>query len=207
MQEKEHRICSKRYYLKDRGQAGEGLPTDIFGRYVFPDDAEDIKAHRWFSNMPWDRLHTVRPPFVPRIRGAEDTHYFDESEPMEEWSDLHPSEASILAPEDVRNILCDFREIVQTTAIHLIAVPYDSSKLRQIHHQIDELGVISPEEKDVLKQFVRVYGRKERKRPRDRLLRDDNTKDVVMDVRKKTAFMGYTWRRMRPGEYTVPEWV
>ena len=53
----------------------------------------------------------------------------------------------------------------------------------------------------MLKQIVRVYGKKERKRPRDRLLRDGSTKDVAMDVRKANAFLGYTWRRMKLPEY------
>ena len=50
-------------------------------------------------------------------------------------------------------------------------------------------------------------GRKERKRPRDILLRDENTKNTVMDVRMETAFLGYTWRRMRPGGYMMPKWT
>jgi hypothetical protein len=59
------------------------------------------------------------------------------------------------------------------------------------------------EEKEMLKHFVRLYGQKERKRPRDILLRDQDLKEGVMDIRKKTAFMGYAWRRMRPGGYTA----
>lgn len=168
--------------------------------YVFPDDAEDIKAHRWFRNTPWDRLDTVRPPFVPQIDSAEDTHYFDESEPVMESTGSHPSYPG-LTPEDVRTILCDFRSSVQNLAIELVEEPYDPDKLRQIDRQIENQVTMAPEEKEVLRHFVRLYGKKKHKRARDRLLRDPEYKDVVMDIRKKTAFLGYTWRRMRPGGY------
>lgn len=200
IQDKETRLCSKRYQMKDRGQLDSGRNTDFFSRYVFGDDAEDIKAHRWFKNVPWDQLHTLSPPFVPRIDSVEDTHYFDESEPIEDWSESTPSPGG-LSPDDVKTILCDFREGVQIMAMQLVATPYDSAKLRTIDQQIDAIAALAAEEKEVLKHFVRLYGRKERKRPRDRLLRDEGTKNVVMEVRKQTAFLGYTWRRMRPEGY------
>jgi len=56
---------------------------------------------------------------------------------------------------------------------------------------------LSEEQKDYLKSFVRLYGRKEKKRPRDRLLRDGEIKGKVMELRKKGAFLGYTYRRIR----------
>lgn len=206
IQPKENRLCSKRYQMKDRSQSEPGRPADFAGRYVFPDDAEDIKAHRWFKNVPWDRLQTLSPPFVPRIFSPEDTHYFDESEPIEDWSESSPSTAG-LTPEEVRTILVDFRVSVQNLAIQLIGTPFDSSKLRTIDQEISSVEALETNEKDVLKQFMRLYGRKERKRPRDRLLRDENTKSLVMEVRKQTAFMGYTWKRMRPGGYVTSKWV
>lgn len=200
IQDKESRLCSKRYQMKDRGQLDSGRNTDFFSRYVFADDAEDIKSHRWFKNVPWDQLQHLSPPFVPRIEAIDDTHYFDESEPIEDWSESSPS-AGGLSPDDIKTILCDFREGVQIMAMQLVATPYDSAKLKTIDQQIDAIASLAGEEKEVLKHFVRLYGRKERKRPRDRLLRDEGTRNIVMDVRKKTAFLGYTWRRMRPEGY------
>ncbi|KAF7561124.1 hypothetical protein G7046_g3022 [Stylonectria norvegica] len=189
IQEKESRLCSRRYLMKDRGQLDGGRSADYYGRYVFPDDAEDIKAHRWFRNIPWDRLQTLTPPFIPHINGAEDTHYFDESEPIEDWSESYPSGAA-MSPEDVKEVLGDFRESVQDVAMQLVAVPYDSARLRKIDQQVEGTSMLAVEEKEVLKHFVRLYGRKERKRARDRLLRDKDIKEEVMDIRKKTAFMG-----------------
>ncbi|XP_044724811.1 kinase [Hirsutella rhossiliensis] len=183
IQEKEVRLCSK--------------------QFVFPDDAEDIKAHRWFKHFPWDRIHTISPPFVPNIASMEDTHYFDESEPIQSLtnSSCPPVEVT---PDDVRAILHEYRAFVQNMAIDLIMEPYDSTKLRGDDHKIDSTLRLTSNERKMLKQFIRMYGRKEPRRPRDILLRDGGTKDVVLEVRKKTAFIGYTWRRMRPGGYTLP---
>ncbi|KAK4136784.1 hypothetical protein BT67DRAFT_439801 [Trichocladium antarcticum] len=68
--DKEHRLCSKRYRMKDllssTSSTSSSLATpgagsssntphklrDFAGRYVFPYDAEDIKAHKWFRNIP-----------------------------------------------------------------------------------------------------------------------------------------------------------
>jgi hypothetical protein len=89
---------------------------------------------------------------------------------------------------------------IQVWALAAIATPFDKQRLRGLDMQIDGLeseGVPS-DDRTLLKHFVRTYGRRERKRPRDRLLRDRNTRRVVMDVRKRTAFLGYTWHRIRP---------
>ncbi|KAF6836875.1 hypothetical protein CPLU01_03456 [Colletotrichum plurivorum] len=50
-------------------------------------------------------------------------------------------------------------------------------------------------ERRVMKETVRRYGRKEHRRPRDKLLRDPETKAEVMRIRKQTAFLGYSWLR------------
>ncbi|KAK9786936.1 putative Protein kinase domain-containing protein [Seiridium cardinale] len=123
--EKEQRLCSKRY-------------RNFTGCAVYPHDAEDIKAHKWFRNIPWDRLHLISPPFVPRISSLEDAHYFDEDKPISDWSKSQPGTETEAMGEN---------------------------------------------------------GKKERKRPRDVLLRDRQTKETVMGIRKQSAFLGYTWTR------------
>ncbi|KAM0819553.1 putative Protein kinase domain-containing protein [Seiridium cardinale] len=132
--EKELRLCSKRY-------------QDFRGYAVYPQDAEDIKAHKWFRDIPWDRLHLISPPFVPHISSLADTHYFDEEEPISDWSESQASN--------------------ETT------------------------------------ETVRKNGNKERKRPRDRLLRDRQTKETVMEIRKRSAFLGYTWTRAAGREFAA----
>ncbi|KAK2589548.1 hypothetical protein QQS21_012773 [Conoideocrella luteorostrata] len=203
-QDKEIRLCSRRYQMKDRRQVDDRRYADVFGRHVFPDDAEDIKAHRWFKNFPWDRIHTLNPPFIPHITSLDDTHYFDESDHVTEPMASSETEPMDPKPEDVRWVLRECRPVVQNLAIELLATPYDSARLRSADRRIDRTFNITPDERKTLKTFLRMYGRKERKRPRDILLRDQNTKAIALSVRKKTAFMGYTWRRMRPGGYITP---
>lgn len=191
--------------MKDRGQLDAGRMTDFFGRYVFPDDAEDIKSHRWFKNVPWERLHTLSPPFVPHIHSPDDTRYFDESGSIDDMTDTIGKKTGI-SPNHIREILYEFRPSFQDLAIELVAEPYDTIKLCHIDQRIEMEPKVTATEKDVLKHFMRMYGNKERKRPRDRILRDEKTKDIALDVRKQTAFIGYTWRRMRPEGYMMPRW-
>jgi hypothetical protein len=205
IQDKEFRLCSRRYQMKDRCQMDNKRYTDVFGRHVFPDDAEDIKSHRWFKNFPWDRVRSISPPFVPHITSLDDTHYFDESDAFTE--PMLSSETELMDPtlNHVRWVLRECRPVVQSMAIELIATPYDSARLRSADKRIEKTFNLTPEERRTLKTFIRMYGRKERKRPRDIILRDQNTKAPAMDVRRKTAFMGYHWRRMRPGGYSRPD--
>lgn len=105
--------------------------------------------------------------------------------------------------EEAHNALHGLRRSVQVWALAAINTPYDAPRLRNLDGQIDDMVSLLPQERDLLKHFIRTFGRRDRKRPRDRLLRDRTTKKVVMEVRKKTAFLGYTWRRMRPLETTA----
>ncbi|KAM0225920.1 hypothetical protein ACHAPA_000452 [Fusarium lateritium] len=200
IQDKDIRLCSRKYQMKYRSPFEGPRATYYSGRYVFPDDAEDIKAHRWFKNTPWDRLQSMPPPFTPNLKSDDDAHYFDESEPLEEWSESIPSNI-FLNSEDVGELLFGFDSHVQQKAMELIKTPFDAAKLRDIDRDLDASKELQPIEKATLKQFVRFYGHKERKRPRDMLLRDRSTKKMSLAIRKETAFMGYTWRRMRPGGY------
>jgi hypothetical protein len=298
--DKKDRLSSRRYKLKDLtsaspsfagiasssravpGSSNHNAAKDFSGRYVFPNDAEDIKSHKWFRGIPWDHLHQIEPPFVPRIRSVDDTHYFDEEEEISDWSNSVPTDTSdettptmphgtvathshphhhhpvgpasnplaattattLLSPphapdsprfhnpaltpkptvpttalplpystlhpapilpthaphrpakeEEARLLLRGLRRSVQRWALAAIASPHDSAALLA---QIDALTGLDPVERARLRHFVRVFGRRDRKRPRDRLLRDRGTKGVVMEERRKTAFLGYTWRRIRP---------
>lgn len=96
---------------------------------------------------------------------------------------------------------------MQELAVRLTAAPYDYGKLGKVDNAIDSLDGIDMEEKQVLKTFIRLYGQKERKRPRDRLLRDPATRSIVTDIRKTTAFIGYSWQRSQVAQYIAPTWV
>lgn len=199
---KETRLCSRRYLTKEKARTNSKKPADATGHHVFPDDAEDIKSHRWFKNVPWDRMDSLTPPFVPQVRSPVDTRYFDESGSMDDMTDSEDEDESPSRElERAKELLKEFSPNFQNLAMELVAKPYDTVRLRSIDRQIDLSPKVSPTEKDVLKQFVRMCGVKEPKRPRDKVLRDEATRDMAMEVRKKTAFMGYTWRRTWPEGY------
>ncbi|RYP51925.1 hypothetical protein DL769_010744 [Monosporascus sp. CRB-8-3] len=245
IREQENRLCSRRYRYNpartdpapstSRARPGRGS-RDWAGRAVYPHDAEDIKAHKWFRDLPWDRLHQLPPPFVPQISSLEDTHYFDEEEPISDWSESHsessaasepPLEGEAVAPEEepvtlfgggpglpggslgarrnsnpqraaaMQTELAAFPSHVRPMLAHFVATPYDTARLKRMDQEVEGAAAHDPEACGRMKAFVRTFGRRERKRPRDRLLRDPKTKGVVLEVRKQTAFMGYTYRRRR----------
>ncbi|KAM7196148.1 serine/threonine-protein kinase [Naviculisporaceae sp. PSN 640] len=277
IQDKENRLCSKRYHVKDlltssasrpgqssavnlnvnnarsRQRQQQFSPRDLAGCYVFPNDAEDIKAHKWFRSIPWDHLHEIQPPFVPDLSGQDDTRYFDDDEDISDWSESESSErnyqnddcghgdpenastpldSSTCPPstsrrpppvpdhinvateeategrraagisqqkeQEARLALRGFWPSIQNWALDAISKPYDSNGLRELDAKIDGIPDLQIADRYMLKQFLRVFGRKERKRARDRLLRDRKTKGLVMEERKKTAFIRYAWRRIRP---------
>lgn len=43
---------------------------------------EDFRTHPFFKGVDWDRLHSVRPPFVPELSGPTDVRYFEEHQPV-----------------------------------------------------------------------------------------------------------------------------
>ncbi|KAH6660044.1 kinase-like domain-containing protein [Truncatella angustata] len=256
--EKESRLCSKRYQTNDQlrtssstSHAARHRHQDFMGRFVYPHDGEDIKTHKWLREIPWNRLHLVPPPFEPQISSLEDAHYFEEEEPISDWSEsqpgteteienesstalpsytsqvdgmvvdpnplamiapgvpamsvvppVRPSLAARMSPQkmaDMHAILATYPKPVRKVMSQYVNVPYDSMRLKRIHREIEHM---SPDGKGVeaLKEFVRNYGRKEKKRPRDRLLRDRQTKGTVLEIRKQSAFLGYTWTRMKGRE-------
>ena len=167
---------------------------DYSGRYVYAHDAEDIKCHKFFRGIDWQHLHLMNPPFVPNIRSTEDTHYFDEEDPISDFSEstLGPSPTI----ENIADALKPFKPSIQLLAAEFIEKPHNSITFRRFEKQIQNLD-ISDEQKTYLKEFGRLYGPKERKRPRDKLLRDLETAPRVLELRKRGAFLGYTYRRIR----------
>jgi protein-serine/threonine kinase len=197
IQEKSDRLCSKRYKIKHFASA---LNRDHAGRYVYPHDAEDIKSHRWFKDIPWDKIHLMTPPFVPAIKTADNTQYFDEEDPISDFSSSHDSAPGLSPPteDELEAALRCFNSEIKILARSYVMTAYDSTRLRKIEHEIDAF-CMGDEQKDYLRGFVRAYGRKEKKRPRDRLLRDKEVAKKVLEERKRGAFLGYSYRRIRRG--------
>ncbi|EGY21736.1 serine/threonine-protein kinase cbk1 [Verticillium dahliae VdLs.17] len=166
--------------------------------YVFAeDDAIDIKNHPWFQYLDWNHLHRMTPGFVPHLHASDDTRYFDEDEPVSDWSETVESEEPVISPHKMKRLLR--REGFCSRSIGsfmgYIATPFDTTRLRQIDQRIEGKAHFSEEDKHVLKYLVRKFGCKERKGARDILLRDPTTRRDVMNVRKQKAFVDYTWKR------------
>ena len=95
LQEKELRLCSRKYANNDftrKMVAGlhvrhfDKAHKDFRGHFVYPDDADDLKRHAFFNGIDWQNLHVTKPPFIPRVKNWEDTKYFDEEEPVSDMS-------------------------------------------------------------------------------------------------------------------------
>lgn len=179
LQEKEHRICSKKYKFNDHQHSkrmpGHLIPSradkhsrDYQGYYVYADDATDIKAHPFFHGLSWNRLHLSRPPFVPDVKSREDTKYFDEEEPI---SDVDDASSSSSVQENHHS--------EETAAAD------QSTQVDGPFAQRDDVGTKGKKDSK----------RKEKKRPRDRALRDKAVGRQVLELRKKGAFIGYTYQR------------
>jgi len=48
---------------------------------------EEIKAHPFFAGVDWDNLHRQKAPFIPQLKSATDTTYFDDYRLEEEGPD------------------------------------------------------------------------------------------------------------------------
>ncbi len=204
LKEKEQRLCSKKYMLNDYQHSkrvpGQLISTaankharDYQGHFVYPDDATDIKAHPFFRDVRWDRLHLLKPPFVPKIKSWEDTKYFEEDEPI---SDVDDSSSDSGAEEAM-----DPETLEQTVAAAYAKEP----KVGQTNWnptQGQTIDNITKEENERSQDIGEAKskdkkGKKEKKRPRDRVLRDKQVGRQVLELRKKGAFLGYTYRRPR----------
>ncbi|KAH7402378.1 kinase-like domain-containing protein [Phaeosphaeria sp. MPI-PUGE-AT-0046c] len=180
LEQRQDRLSSKRYrendwILRDKALgARRSRNLNTTGHIVYPNDAEDIKSHPFFRNIQWSTLHMTRPPFVPHVPGGQPiTKYFDDENEIMSASD-HLDSSSYEAVNELHFAAND--EITPT------AEPGRS--------------VTPPACEQIASSVQKVKRRKkEKKRPRDKLLRDPQIGRKVLELRKKGAFVGYTYRR------------
>ncbi|KAI9890573.1 MAG: hypothetical protein M1814_003771 [Vezdaea aestivalis] len=170
LQEQERRLCSVRYMSNDflfsqnsnnPVKAAKKNDPNYRGRHVYSDGASDIKTHPFFRGIDWRTLHQQPAPWIPRVKGRDDTRYFEDDEyPISDIDD----EATATCPDHsaVGNEICG--EMYGNDAADTLE---DAKKGRQ-------------EEK-------------EKRRARDRILRDPNVGHQVLEIRKKSAFLGYNY--------------
>ncbi|EFW21966.1 conserved hypothetical protein [Coccidioides posadasii str. Silveira] len=167
LQEKEYRLCSEKYILNDYVHSGR-IPGELLnypadktsrnyrGHYVYPDDAADIKNHPFFKAVRWDELHYRSPPFVPKVKAGDDTKYF-EGEQVSDAPD-GPSEASLEEVDRSRG---------QT--------PNNSGKTQLDGPSVGCKAAVNLQSKSLKKK-------REKKRARDKVLRDD--RDIAIGALK-----------------------
>ena len=214
LQDKEYRLCSRKYLANDfhrskRRDSSVGSDSEDSmqrghrGYFVFPDDASDIKGHPFFEGIDWQRLHLTKPPEVPKVKDCLDTRYFDQEGPISDVDDTSSSssvrERQMLAQEEFEN------QVVKAYEEEMAKAQYAG--------QVDEcrvLGdiVVAERMRRNAAGGVREAGvpnakqggasqAKEKKRPRDRILRDLSMATEALELRKVGAFVGYTYRRPR----------
>ncbi|RAK96095.1 serine/threonine-protein kinase [Aspergillus ibericus CBS 121593] len=184
--EKEHRLSSSKYRVNDSITFRLASKHPFYnmdprnrnyrGFYVYPNDATDIKNHSFFRCINWSEIHQSMPPFVPKVKSWEDTRYFDDA-----GYDHDPEDFSAASDADPLEEHSEAEERGERER-----EKGDPPRYQDINH------VLSPGSKPLVKN--RRKG-KDKKRPRDKLLRDRKVRMTVLEMRKKGAFLGYTYRR------------
>ncbi|GAB7347590.1 hypothetical protein MBLNU459_g4470t2 [Dothideomycetes sp. NU459] len=228
LQDKELRLSSRVYRLHDlrpSRRASANTPMQTFsGKHVYTNSAEEIKAHAFFAGIPWNDMHRISPPFVPRVRENQSiTKYFeDEHDILSEDSSSYAcmkakinSKASeneieaILGPnlhkwkteqrqrEKVELGMQDFPDDQFDYIKQNFGAGYEQWKALRTA-EVRNMQLQQGLDPDAFVAAAVKKPTKEKKRPRDKLLRDPEVGKKVMELRKKGAFLGYTYRRPKP---------
>lgn len=153
---------------------------NVASYYVYPNDATDIKIHPFFRGIRWQDLHLCQPPMVPRVRNWEDTRYFEEYKLANEVGENAASESEENAQ----------RPDQQPEDASPDAKAADPTEKPVIGEQ--SAGAVTTPAPN---KANAVDKKKEKKRPRDRILRDKQLNKTALAIRKNGAFLGYTYRR------------
>ena len=220
--DKEVRFSSRQYRHSEvrvgRRLSAASSATSPLARYVYANGAEEIKSHKYFHGIPWTQMHLVQPPFVPRVKENQSiTKYFEDEKDI--ITDDSSSFVSIVERLEMSGKVDDDR--ARTT----LGVHYERWKAEGILKEKRALGIEDCSDGELqrikehfgyefetwkaerMMQVDAEHGtvephpqrqKKEKKRARDKLLRDPTVGRGVMEIRKKGAFFGYTYRRPKP---------
>jgi hypothetical protein len=181
---------------------------------VYADDADDIKRHPFFRNIKWESMLERRPPFVPRVKDWEDTKYFDEEQISDiesgssvDLEDMKP-EIPTVVKVDVGSKTSHQHEdqhIIPSTALKLnvnepVINPESPGGERIGSLPIKDVPVAQPVLVD-----APVKQKKEKKRPRDKILRDAGTGRTAMKMREQGAFLGYAYQKPKAADEVIGE--
>ncbi|KAK4498546.1 hypothetical protein PRZ48_011204 [Zasmidium cellare] len=202
-------------------------------RHVYANGAEEIKAHRFFHGIQWTQHHLSQPPFIPRVKENQSiTKYFEEEKDiLTEESSSYDSIKEHIEKERLEDHACE-EQIAEALGHHYarwknerirkekcdlgiescsdgelqrikehFGVEYEKWKAERVVEVAEKRVELGIEVATPLKGA----GKKEKKRPRDRMLRDPEVGRRVLELRKKGAFFGYTYRRPKVVELRVEE--
>lgn len=208
--DREVRLSCRQYRQSEATRMGRrpSNPTTSQPKHVYSNGAEEIKSHEFFRGINWSQMHVRSPPFVPRVRKDQSiTKYFeDEKDIVSEESSMY---ASIQAQQsdEKDDDLCAFSPVerLQREKVDVGLQSCSDAEFQRIkEHYGTAYGKWKTERMAYL-QCQRIErdlrtsrAKKEKKRPRDKVLRDAVVGKKVMEIRKKKAFFGYTYRRPKP---------
>lgn len=233
LQDREFRLGSRAYQCNDPPPSGRRIDVRRL-KTVDGDDAEEIKAHPFFAEIQWERLHLGTPPFVPNITAGRNVdRYFEDEKDI--LADFVPSYYSLRDNVDPKATVEENRKMLgpyferwqaeqrQIEKIEMGLESFTDSMMEQQkrrhgqlwegakHHRILEVRNLKLEQGiDPDEAVIAVLGRKPVKvRAKDIALRDKKEGPKVLAVRKAGAFLGYTYRRPkfvfpRAGELQKP---
>ncbi|TKA60582.1 hypothetical protein B0A55_11152, partial [Friedmanniomyces simplex] len=217
--DKEVRMSSRQYRHSEArlGRRLSAASHNPLAKYVYANGADEIKAHRFFHGIPWSQMHLMQPPFVPRVKENQSiTKYFEDEKDI--VTDNSSSYMSIKERLDLQT------DVDDASAKAALGTHFERWKIERIEKERYDLGLeeCSDAELQRIKEhfgadyekwkagrMLQVYeermqhgidprahkGKKEKKRARDKLLRDPVVGKKVMEIRKKGAFFGYSYRR------------
>ena len=74
---------------------------------------EEIKHHPFFSDLDWDNIHKMIPPFVPRINSEWDNKYFDKFPEKESFYPPQPPTRKLLLDKNYAGYTFDREEVTK----------------------------------------------------------------------------------------------
>jgi serine/threonine protein kinase len=215
--EKDFRLSSRQYRHIGRRISAAAANSSPLAKHVYANDAEEIKLHKFFQKVSWSHLHMQQPPFVPRVKENQSiTKYFEDekdilSETASSFQSIKARIDSNASEGELRVALGGYfdkwqRERLEKEKRDLGLDDCTDAELQRIKEQLGEgyeqwkaeRYIHVCEERAERGDWVvgeKLKPRKEKKRPRDRMLRDPGVARKVMELRKQNAFFGYTYRR------------
>ncbi|THZ44112.1 kinase-like protein [Aureobasidium pullulans] len=192
---------------------------------VAANDAEEIKAHPFFSTIHWESLHRSRPPFVPEA--VEDVAmYFEPEDNLingigTSYMSLREKADPKAKPWVNQQLMGPYYErwVAEQRAIEKFRMGFprwtdkyfeackkeygDHWEGFKRHRTNETRNAKLRRGIDLDEEVNQIFGMRGRiPRPKDIILRDPRWKDRVLERRKVGAFLGYTYRSPR---YIFPE--